>query len=73
MHTTPSRLVTKRMRWTTGPQLVVTHGAGGEQLKHYGCVEILMSAGRKPTRACLEAMEARRALLSVSATLDAGW
>ena len=49
------------------------HGAGGETIRHYGRVEIVLRVGRETVRLHLEVAEARRSLLSVFTMVDAGW
>ena len=72
VHVIPFKWVTKLMKWVEGPKLIM-RSAGGEQLKHYGRVEVLLQVGTKLFKIYLEVVDARRALLSVSAMLDNGW
>ena len=72
VHIIPFRWVRKTMKWVRGPDMVM-RGAGGEQLRHYGRVEVLLEIKNKLVKLYLEVVDARRALLSVSAMLDAGW
>ena len=72
VHVIPFKWVTKLMKWVEGPKLIMC-SAGGEQLKHYGRVEVLLKVGTKLFKIFLEVVDARRALLSVSAMLDNGW
>ena len=72
VHIIPFKWVTKFMKWIKGPTLIM-RGAGGEQLKHYGRVEVLLQVGTRLFRLYLEVVDVRRALLSVSAMSDNGW
>ncbi len=44
VHVIPFKWVTKLTKWVEGPKLIM-RGAGGEQLKHYGRVEVLLQVG----------------------------
>ncbi len=68
----PFKWVTKLMRWVRGPEMVM-RGASEGQLRHYGRVEVLLQVKQKPIKLYLEVVDARQALLSVSAMLDVGW
>ena len=72
VHVIPFKWVTKLMKWEEGPKLIM-RSAGGEQLRHYGRVEVLLQVGAKLFKIYWEVVDARRALLSVSAMLDNGW
>ena len=72
VHVIPFKWVNKLMKWVRGPEMIM-RGAGGEFLKHYGRVEVLLEVDGRLVRVHLEVADARRALLSVSAMVDAGW
>ncbi len=72
VHVIPFKWMTKFMKWVEGPKLIM-RSAGGEQLKHNGRVELILQVGTKLFKLYLEVVDARRALLSVSAMLDNGW
>ena len=71
VHITPSRLVTKFMKWIQGPEMVM-RGASGEQLKHYGRVELLLRVDQNILKLHMEVVDARRASLGVSGITDRG-
>jgi hypothetical protein len=60
------------MKWIQGPEMVMK-GASREQLKHYGRVELLLRVDQGILVLHMEVVDARRALLSVSAITDRGW
>ena len=46
VHIIPLKFVSRLMRWITGPD-VTMHGAGGETIRHYGRVEIVLRVGKE--------------------------
>ena len=72
VHVIPFRFVTKFMKWIRGPEMTM-RGASGEELKHYGRVEILLRVNNNIIKLHMEVVDARRALLSVSMMIDLGW
>ena len=53
VHIIPFKWVTKSMKWIQGPTLIM-RSAGGEQLNHYGRVEVLLQVGIKLFKLYLE-------------------
>ena len=68
----PAKWVTKQMRWVTGPSMVL-RGAGGQSLRHYGRVLVVLKVQENLVSLYFEVVDASRALLSVSAVLDKAW
>ena len=60
------------MKRVRGPDIVM-RGAAGELIRHYERVEVLHEVSKQLVRLHLEVADAGRALLSVSAMVDAGW
>jgi hypothetical protein len=60
------------MKWVTGPSMVL-RGAGGQSLRHYGRVLVVLKVQENYVSLYFEVVDASRALLSVSAVLDKGW
>ena len=72
VHIMPLKWVTKDMRWVTGPSLTL-RGAGGQSLRHYGRVQVVLKVQENYISLYFEVVDASKALLSVSAVLDKGW
>ena len=64
VHIMPAKWVTKHMRLVTGPSMVL-RGAGGQSLRHYGRVLVVLKVQENLVSLHFEVVDANRALLSV--------
>ena len=51
VHIMPAKWVTKHMKWVTGPSMVL-RGAGGQSLRHYGRVLVVLKAQENYVSLC---------------------